>query len=379
MTNSKWLPIGEAVRLTGLSARTLKRLIAEGQLKSSRSPGGHRRVLLEDLDNFLRQSSAAPVSASSAVLQTKREGVELLNLEAQELRARRELERLRVEEAAEAERRAQEARAREAERQRQVELARAQRLREERERTEQEGRRTREAQRIAAVRERTAWEDRWINYAKGCFPGWLNFEQRQILLAAIQETVAECGPDDNMYKIVADRIAELAAGWESERREAAKRKAIIEQSMSRLPAGASEVERSQVASDTRAALDKIPFGASDAELAAAVWAGVERMSKVVEERKAAEAQAGKERRGAALRELSKSILVSAGVAHVSTYLHELHGAGEITDDALYDYEWGGQLERLVRNKLEAEFTGCEDESREDAERIAEETVDEELG
>ena len=98
----EWVSISEAERLTGLSARTIKRMAAEGQLKSSRTPGSHMRVSRADVDRLLRRDAPASVSASS-VLQNKRERVEELGLEARELRAQREIDKLR-EEGAQAER-----------------------------------------------------------------------------------------------------------------------------------------------------------------------------------------------------------------------------------------------------------------------------------
>ena len=70
--------------------------------------------------------------------------------------------------------------------------------------------------------------------------------------------------------------------------------------------------------------------------------------------------------------------MSDGISHVDAYLSELYRAGEISFDDYYDSEWRSELKERVREALEAELTGAHDESRENAELIAEEIVDGEL-
>src|SRR6266849_8207775 len=90
---SEWVSVSEAVRLSGLSTRTLKRMAEEGRIKFRHSPGGHIRVARADLDGLLRQSAKVPGQASS-ILQQKKERVEELVLESQALRAEAEMDRL---------------------------------------------------------------------------------------------------------------------------------------------------------------------------------------------------------------------------------------------------------------------------------------------
>ena len=49
----RWLSIAKAARYTGLSAPTLRRYEALGMLEAFRTPGGHRRYLKADLDEFM--------------------------------------------------------------------------------------------------------------------------------------------------------------------------------------------------------------------------------------------------------------------------------------------------------------------------------------
>ena len=96
----------EAAALLGVSIPTLKRMVAEGRLDAFRTPGGHFRITAESIEALReqRQTRPRPVRDASPVLQNRRERLEELTLEAQEHRARRELEKLRREEQEEAER-----------------------------------------------------------------------------------------------------------------------------------------------------------------------------------------------------------------------------------------------------------------------------------
>ena len=68
----------------------------------------------------------------------------------------------------------------------------------------------------------------------------------------------------------------------------------------------------------------------------------------------------------------------AGVRQVSGYISKLYSAGEITLAAYCDSGWQRHLEKKAEKALEATLTGSDSETRADAERIAEEIVDQEL-
>ncbi len=121
----------EAASVLGVSIPTLKRMVAEGRLESFRTPGGHLRILAESVDTLRepKQERFRPVRDASPVLQNRRERLEELTLEAQEMRARRELVRLQREEQREAEQQRAEEEEREqeaTERQAELELEREQ-------------------------------------------------------------------------------------------------------------------------------------------------------------------------------------------------------------------------------------------------------------
>jgi len=59
----RWLSIGEASRLLGVHESTLRQWADTGRVRSFRTPGGHRRFLLEDLLRLQAQEREAPPDA----------------------------------------------------------------------------------------------------------------------------------------------------------------------------------------------------------------------------------------------------------------------------------------------------------------------------
>ena len=369
---SDWLPVAEAARLTGYSVRTIKRMVAEGQIRSSRTLGNHMRVLRADLDGLLRQSSNASVAVSS-VLAAKREGVESVTIELQTERAKRELAKLRQEDT-DAERQRTETRRAEA-------LANKRALAELRLQRERDAeRREREQRQAEAEKHQAEFERRWTRWAADRLFTWLSFDQRQSVLRMVEETVSARGPEDEeaMQRLLVDATATMCAPWAADREARLKREKLIEEILRRLPFGITEVEKARAAAEARTVVSQIPSTAGDLELRAAVSAAVEPIEKTVEARIAADKARADEEWKQKCRKWRKDDLVSAGVQHVATYIGRLHAEGEITPEACFDFEWRRDLEKAVKEALESELTGSEDEPREDAERIAEEIVDEDL-
>jgi excisionase family DNA binding protein len=402
MAESEWISIGEAERLTGLSTRTIKRMVAEGQLSCSRSPGNHMRVSRADVERLLRRE--APVSgAASSVLANKRERVEELSLELQLARAQRELKRFTEEDAEGERQRADSQRARELADLRAIEESRLQAER-------NADRRAREEREVQQQRARAEFRRKWVGWAVDRFPAWPSFEQRQTLLAAIETTIAARDPEDGeiMRFLLWDTMNRIYAGWDLERRTQERREDAVTHAVTwDLPIGATDADKASAAASARSALAQIPPFAADSEIRSAVGSAIqpivasieerrtaerckesERLEAErakVEERRAAERQKENERLEAEraridspMRNARKSRLVSAGVERVSTYLSELHGAGEITRDAYLDFDWRRELQNDVREILESELSGTDEESEQTARKLAEDIVDEEL-
>ena len=55
---SSFLTVGEAAKRVGVSRDTLKRWEADGRIHALRTPTGHRRYHVKDVDNLLREVSA---------------------------------------------------------------------------------------------------------------------------------------------------------------------------------------------------------------------------------------------------------------------------------------------------------------------------------
>ena len=55
----QWLSLGRASRLLGVSHSTVRRWADAGEIRSYRTSGGHRRILDEDVRQFMAQSSQA--------------------------------------------------------------------------------------------------------------------------------------------------------------------------------------------------------------------------------------------------------------------------------------------------------------------------------
>ncbi len=51
-----WLTVGEAANFLGVSEPALRKWADAGQIASYRTMGGHRRFLLDSLEDFRRQS-----------------------------------------------------------------------------------------------------------------------------------------------------------------------------------------------------------------------------------------------------------------------------------------------------------------------------------
>lgn len=53
-----WLTLGAASELLGVSESTIRRWADAGDIRSFRTPGGHRRILEDDLQQFMSQAAA---------------------------------------------------------------------------------------------------------------------------------------------------------------------------------------------------------------------------------------------------------------------------------------------------------------------------------
>ena len=77
--HSNWLGLSEAADLLGVHAGTLRRWSNDGEIRCTRTPGGHRRFLEEDIQSFLeaREEPSSPeapeVFVQTLISQTRHE------------------------------------------------------------------------------------------------------------------------------------------------------------------------------------------------------------------------------------------------------------------------------------------------------------------
>src|SRR5438874_1657148 len=174
-------------------------MAAQGDFECFRTPGGHLRIVAASLGGLPKKDDDGYREPS--VLRHKREEVEQIRVEAQLLREKRELEKLKAEEDMEA-RAAKEAN--ELERRR-IELE------QERVRVQNQSVKLQQAQERAARRAEKALADfrsRWVEKGLALCPGFLSSEERQHITNAMRVEIESRQPyqDPIMGAILQDVI-----------------------------------------------------------------------------------------------------------------------------------------------------------------------------
>ena len=362
-TDKESLSVSEAARELGISAPTLRRACSTGQLSSFRTPGGQIRVWRKSVDSY-RQGSVTQTPIAGGIVESKRESVQALNLELQERRAKRELQRFDDEDAATERRHETSVRA-------VLEQSRLQREHESQQREQ-------EQRRAAAGRQRRQWVDAWMQFALQSIPQDAPQDVALDVRQAVEETLEDLEqtqPQSVVQRLVLAAVERGLKPWrrrqEIERalREARKQLPVLARSI--IPEMGAELTEweARATQAARQAISCLPSDASFEEMrAAAVEAG---------RRIAADYQAQQDRAQAERvrqqHERDKKFLVDFGVQHVSFYLQKLKTDGEIWDE---DLERRTELEQAVRSRLEVMLAGTE--GFEAAQRMAREVVDREL-
>lgn len=286
------LSVREASRVLGISPRTLKRLCEEGRLPHFTTPGGHLRLRRADLEAFGRNGKGAglaSVSSPSSVLQNRRERVEELALEAQELRARRDLRELQDEQAEAEERRRADAQAAALAEKRELERLQLEAARDAE-------RRRRERQQAQAERQHRKWVEQWAEFAVRSLPQSAPGEMQLAVHEAVEATLSKLAlgreqPQGVVQRVVVAAVHEALELWK--RKKEVQR--AVEEARKQLPALAQyffeptewEIRAMQAA---REAIAKLPADVSLAEMRAAAIEAGDRVRAEYEASKAAEQQ-----------------------------------------------------------------------------------------
>ncbi len=432
--------VSEAAAVLGVSVPTVKRMVAEGRLEAYRTPGNHLRILTESIESMRdgQRTRPRPVREASPVLQNRRERLEELTLEAQEHRARRDLEKLSAEEQEEEDRRKAEAEAREAEaaqRQAEIELERDrlefEKAQEEARREEQQAQ---EEQRREAERALATFHCRWQQKAAEALSAyeyrWLSATQSKEILEGLEAEIERRQPleESRMAAIIARSLEALVQPFRAARDAQERRQKLTSEALWRLPWSATEAERVKATAAIRDALARFDCSADESEMRVAAQEavlpfrqGIERRqldAKLLDwairelpwnrtdreiariRRECAEILAelplditeaeGKDALEPTIREASEEIrqrqaekerqtrkanLIQQGVAEVSSYLLQLRRDEEIAAEDYLDSEFTADLQQAVQNGLESELTG--DETTKEVKQMTRNIIDDE--
>jgi excisionase family DNA binding protein len=347
--------VSEAANLLGVSVPTLNSLVRDKKLRAFRTPGGQLRILADSLEQVQQGPALRPVREVSPVLQNRRERVEELALEAQELRAGHEIRKLRQEDAAEARQKREERqeRAREAEQE-------AQRLELEQQQLEIE-----RHERAERARDQAALRDfraRWLAHADTHLEGvalyhaWLTPPQRKEIMEALEAEIGKHATDDEqrMKRIVEQTLASLVAPLQAQREIARRREEAVDRI--RLGFGATQDERVRARALAHEAVKQMPLDATPDELLSKVQDAIAPICHAIEEREADEK-----------REASKQDFIRRAFITVRSYKQQLRDEGEISRHDYTDQAMWQEIEEDVKEKLARELTG--DESPEEVEGL----------
>ena len=304
------LSVAEASQKLGVSIPTVKAMHRRGQLGGFRTAGGHLRIPVESLEavrasNGNTNTSSGP--APSTTLKTRRERIEFLNLEGEEIRAKRALDRLRDEDAEEQEQRAAEIRSQDIEREERLEAARAERMRQER------------LQRDAAAQQLRARLRQQVQLALSiAAQGDLPPERHRELADAIDAELQRANVEDPdmatpIIKAVCQRFTRSLVAEATDRRT---RERIIASARSDIYCmrNSTSEEATQAAAAARAAVSSIARNAPESELRDAVTAAVAPIRIAIEERSRQQSQ--------------RKETIELGVREVQSYLERLKRAAE---------------------------------------------------
>lgn len=417
--------LSSAANVLGVSVPTLRRMVAQKRISAFRTPGGHLRITAESLNRYQSGTNTAPSHEPSAVLANRRERLEELTLEAQELRARHEIERLRRDNEEEERQRTAEIEADERAADR---AAEAQRLRLERVRIQH----AKYAQEREEAEQLIVWRAKWLEKAMAKLPSWLSPAQRKEALLKLESEISQRGPECEtiMDLVTQDTITETVVPWEVERTALEVRERAIKQALLSLPWTCTDAERASARAAIRKALGNLPPDAEELEIYATANEAIQPLKQIAEKRSLDETLTGwairelpywgrterdearlrrecteiladlpaditqaeakealeptiaaarqeiEQREARKGRQARKASLIREGVAEVSRYLLWLKQDGEISSEDFWDSDLTADLQEAVREELESELSG--EETAKETKELVHEIIEEEL-
>jgi len=353
------LSVAEASHKLGVSIPTVKAMYRRGELDGFLTPGRHLRISAESLESVRAHGgrSRPPAVPPSTTLQARRERIEFLNLEGEELRARRELDRLRAEGAAEEEDRASQEHAEDLEREQRLENARAERLRQER--LQQDA--TTEHRR-AALREQVQLT------LSVTVPVELSAAKQRELSDQLEAELRRANVEDPelaipIIKAVCERFR---VSLLSEKRDQGRRERIVDSARREIATmcGSTESDEAEAVATAHAVLSSLSSEIPETEMRCAVKAAVAQVRNKVEQREA-------EKRVEIQRRRQRQETIDSAVREVEPYLERLKRAGGIE----FDLSFVNQLKDVLRARLGAELTN---QNTAELRRLVHEIIDSEI-
>lgn len=191
-----------AAEVLGLDKRTILRLVRDGRLRTFRTPGGQHRFKRSDIEKLADGNASNESRPSLAAV--KRDELEIVNLEVQTRRVKRELSRIEAEDAEQ--------------QQQKAETHRSEVLASKRALAEIRSREVREREVCEHARERRAWEGALISAELAKLPDDLPSEVQAQVSNALRAVLADVEPGDPPEIVAVTISGALARPLESWRR-----------------------------------------------------------------------------------------------------------------------------------------------------------------
>ena len=352
------LSVAEASHKLGVSIPTVKAMYRRGELDGFLTPGRHLRISAGSLESVRTHGGRSrPPAAPSTTLQARRERIEFLNLEGEELRAQRELDRLRDENLAVEEERAAEKHAEDLDREERLEQARSERLRQER------------LQQDAGTERRRALLRQQVQLALSVtVPVELGLHKQRELSDLLEAELRRANVEDGesaipIIKAVCERFR---VSLSNEKRNQDRRERIVDTARREIATmcGSTESDEAEAVATARGLLSSLSSDIPETEMRCAVKAAIAPIRSKVEQREA-------EKRVEIQRRRQRQETIESAVREVEPYLERLKRAGGIE----FDWSFVNHLKEVLRARLDSEITN---QNTAELRRLVHEIIDSEI-
>jgi excisionase family DNA binding protein len=349
------VPVADAARLLAVDARTIRRMCAAGKLRSFITPGGHRRVVLAEIEAIRdgnAESKRVSMNFPNPTLQQKKERIEELHLTIQEKKANLALQEIENDERrrAEEQRAAREAQEQEARRARLAAQAERSRRNREREQARTEA---------LAAQARQEWEAEWLRVMLCRLPHDLPPELRLEIANTIRHELPQLYEMSGHAEDIVDGALQVAVErilrpWR--RTKEAERAA--DEAVNQLPLfaraawGQTSEWELRAKQEALAAIAALPGSATFPQMSACARSAGKRIADEYERQEVQARAERKAKQGRARLEAEAEMHLS----RVLPYLVELEADPEGWDFEGQLYEYASQIKQDIKRDLMEELT-----------------------